>query len=157
MSAQGRARVTELPFEWFILLLRIIFIFLLYFFVFQVIRVISRELRTVADPGGARGYDVPHGTVRVEDPGKSNLYAGQVLELDPVTVIGRDRRATIPVEHSFVSSEHAQISWEEGQWWVADLRSTNGTYVNGSRITVSTALHPGDQIQVGDVTFRLLR
>jgi hypothetical protein len=150
--------VTELPFDWFILLLRIIFIFLLYFFVFQVIRVVSRELRAAAEPHPAgQRPDSFHGALRVEDPGKSNLYAGQLVELEPVTVIGRDRRATIPVEHSFVSAEHAQISWEEGQWWVADLRSTNGTYVNGSRITVSTALQPGDQIQVGDVTFRLIR
>ena len=150
--------MTELPFEWFILILRIVFIFLLYFFVFQVIRVISRELRAVADPGvPGHGSDYPRGALRVEDGGESNLYSGQVLDLEPVTVIGRDRRATISVEHSFVSAEHTQIAWEEGQWWASDLRSTNGTYINGSRINVSTALQSGDQIQVGDVTFRLLR
>lgn len=150
--------VNDLPFEWFILILRILFIALLYFFVFQVIRVISRELRTVADPGATGGdRDTVSGALRVEDPGKTNLYAGQIFELDPVTVIGRDRRATVPVEHSFVSSEHSQIAWEDGQWWASDLRSTNGTYVNGSRITIGTALQAGDEIQVGDVTFRLLR
>lgn len=150
--------VNDLPFEWFILILRILFIALLYFFVFQVIRVISREMRTIADPRAiGSDWDDVSGALRVEDPGKTNLYAGQVFELEPVSVIGRDRRATIPVEHSFVSSEHSQISWEEGQWWASDLRSTNGTYINGSRITVGTALQPGDQIQVGDVTFRLLR
>ena len=149
--------MTELPFEWFVLILRIVFIVLLYFFVFQVIRVISRELRTVADPGVSRndGYDVG-GALRVDDPGESNLYPGQIIELEPVSVIGRDRRATIVVDRSFVSSEHTQLSWQEGQWWVEDLRSTNGTYVNGSRINVSTALQPGDHIQIGDVTFRLL-
>ena len=150
-----------MPFEWFILILRIVFIALLYFFVFQVIRVISRELRAVADPGTAvtagSDWNEVSGALRVENPGNTNLYAGQVFELEPVTVIGRDRRATIPVEHSYVSSEHSQISWEEGRWWASDLRSTNGTYVNGSRITVSTAIQSGDRIQVGDVTFRLLQ
>lgn len=150
--------MNDLPFEWFILILRILFIALLYFFVFQVIRVISREMRTVADPGAVGSdWDDVSGALRVEDPGKTNLYAGQVFDLEPVSVIGRDRRATIPVEHSFVSSEHSQLAWEDGQWWASDLRSTNGTYVNGSRITVGTALQPGDEIQVGDVTFRLLR
>lgn len=149
--------VTELPFEWFVLILRIIFICLLYFFVFQVIRVISRELRSVADPGSmASQRDDVSGALRVEEPGKSNLYAGQIVELDPVSVIGRDRRATIVVEHSFVSAEHTQLSWEDGQWWASDLHSTNGTYVNGSRINVSTVIRPDDHIQVGDVTFRLL-
>ncbi len=150
--------ITDLPFEWFILILRIVFIALLYFFVFQVIRVISREMRAVADPAATgSSWGQVNGALRVEDPGKTSLYAGQIFELQPVSVIGRDRRATVPVEHSFVSSEHSQISWEEGQWWASDLNSTNGTYVNDSRISVSTALQPGDHIQVGDVTFRLLR
>lgn len=149
--------VTELPFEWFILILRVVLIFLLYFFVFQVIRVISRELRVVADSAAAGpAREEAYGALRVEDPGESNLYPGQVLELEPVTVIGRDRRATIPVEHPFVSAEHTQLAWEEGQWWASDLRSTNGTYVNGTRINVGTALIPGDHVQVGDVVFVLL-
>jgi hypothetical protein len=140
------------------LLLRIVFIFLLYFFVFQVIRVLSRELRQAATAGQQReSFSTPYGALRVEDPGESNLYNGQTIQLEPVSIIGRDRRATIPVEHSFVSSEHSQISWEGGQWWASDLRSTNGTYVNGAKINVSTALRPGDQIQVGDIVFRLVQ
>ena len=150
--------VTDVPFEWFVLTLRIVFIFLLYFFVFQVIRVMARELRVGAQqaiPTAPR--ERPVGALRVEDAGKSNLYQGQVFDLDPVSVIGRDRRATIPVDHSFVSSEHTQLAWEDGRWWASDLRSTNGTYVNGERITVSTALQPGDHIQIGDVNLRLIR
>ena len=140
------------------LLLRIVFIFLLYFFVFQVIRVLSRELRYAAGAQQRQeAYGSPYGALRVEDAGKSNLYTGQTIQLEPVSIIGRDRRATIPVEHSFVSNEHTQISWEGGQWWASDLRSTNGTYVNGDRINVSTALRPGDQIRVGDVVLRLVQ
>lgn len=147
-----------MPFEWFVLILRIVFIFLLYFFVFQVIRVMSRELRVSAGLATQTdGWTAPHGALRVEDPGKSNLYLGQILQLDPVTVIGRDRRATIPVEHSFVSAEHTQIAWEDGRWVASDLQSTNGTYVNGQRITVSTALQPDDVIHIGDVSLRMLR
>jgi pSer/pThr/pTyr-binding forkhead associated (FHA) protein len=150
--------MADMPFEWFVLILRIVFIFLLYFFVFQVIRVMSRELRVSAGQTTQDdGWSAPQGALRVEDPGNSNLYQGQILQLDPVSVIGRDRRATIPVEHSFISAEHTQIAWEAGQWFAADLRSTNGTYVNGQRISVSTALAPGDVIQVGDVSLRMLR
>jgi pSer/pThr/pTyr-binding forkhead associated (FHA) protein len=150
--------MTDMPFEWFVLMLRIVFIFLLYFFVFQVIRVMSRELRVSAGQATQHdGWTAPQGALRVEDPGKSNLHQGQILQLDPVSVIGRDRRATIPIEHSFVSAEHTQIAWEEGQWFASDLRSTNGTYVNGHRISVSTVLEPGDLIQIGDVSLRMLR
>lgn len=148
----------DVPFEWFILLLRVVFIFLLYFFVFQVVRVLTREMRFAAGAAepAQQEWNVPDGALTVDDPGKSNLIAGQRLPLDPVTIIGRDRRATIPIEHSFVSAEHTQLSWQGGQWWVSDLRSTNGTYVNGSRINVSTALQPGDEIRIGDVSLRLL-
>jgi hypothetical protein len=149
-----------MPFEWFMLLLRIVFIFLLYFFVFQVIRVLSREMKHAAGAAqvqGRQGPAAPYGALRVEEGGESNLYPGQMLALDPVSVIGRDRKATISIDHSFVSAEHTQISWEGGQWWASDLRSTNGTYVNGSRINVSTALQPGDQIQIGDVALRLVQ
>lgn len=149
-----------MPFEWFMLLLRIVFIFLLYFFVFQVIRVLARELRSAAGAAyahGQRGTANPYGALRVEESGDSNLLPGQVLALEPVSVIGRDRRATISIDHSFVSAEHTQISWEGGQWWASDLRSTNGTYINGSRINVSTALQPGDQIQIGDISLRLVQ
>lgn len=148
----------DMPFEWFILLLRVVFIFLLYFFVFQVVRVMTREMRFAAG-AGTQSVAVPPaaaGALSVEDPGKSNLYAGQILPLDPVTIIGRDRRATIPVEHSFISAEHTQLSWQGGQWWASDLRSTNGTWVNGSQISVSTAVQPGDEIRVGDVRLKLL-
>lgn len=149
--------VGELPFEWFVLLLRIVFIFLLYFFVYQVIRVISRELRTVA----AGGQGVAHaprvsGALVVVDPGDSQLHRGEVCALQPVTVIGRNPRATIVIDSSFVSSEHAQLTWDQDRWWVVDLRSTNGTMVNGSPIRAATGLRPGDEIQLGAIRLQLV-
>jgi hypothetical protein len=147
----------DMPFEWTVLLLRVIFIFLLYFFVFQVIRVISRELR-VAAGASARVADVPavHGAILVADPGDSNLHRGEVYDLEPVTVIGRHPRATIVIDSTFVSSEHLQLNWEQDRWWVTDLRSTNGTFVNGSQIRVPTGLRPGDVIELGAIRLQLV-
>ena len=147
----------DLPFEWTVLLLRAVFIFLLYFFVFQVNRVVSRELRVVA----SRGEVVHHvpdirGAILVADPGDSILRRGEVFELDPVSVIGRHPRATIVIDSTFVSSEHAQLNWEQERWWVTDLRSTNGTFVNGSQIRVPTGLRPGDMIELGAIRLQLV-
>jgi hypothetical protein len=149
--------VSELPFEWFVLLLRIVFIFLLYFFVYQVIRVISRELRAVAVDGEV-APSVPNvnGALLVADSGESNLRRGEVYDLEPVTVIGRHPRATIVVDSTFISSEHAQLSWEQDRWWVTDLRSTNGTFVNGTPIRVPTGIRPGDFVELGGVRFQLV-
>lgn len=150
--------VSDLPFEWFVLLLRIVFIFLLYFFVYQVIRVISRELRATASSNAAPVVTpAVRGALMVADPGEStNLRRGDVFDLEPVTVIGRHPRATIVVDSTFLSSEHAQLSWEQDRWWVSDLRSTNGTYVNGTQIRVPTGVRAGDFIEVGGVRFQLV-
>lgn len=147
----------DLPFEWTVLLLRIVFIFLLYFFVFQVIRVISRELRVAAGEGSRVEAGPPiQGAILVAEPGDSNLQRGDVYDLEPVTVIGRHPRATIVIDSTYVSSEHLQLNWENDRWWVTDLRSTNGTFVNGSQIRVPTGLRPGDVIELGAIRLQLV-
>ena len=149
--------VSELPFEWFVLLLRVVFIFLLYFFVYQVIRVVSRELRALATRGEpVAGVPAPIGALMVAEPGESNLRRGEVFDLEPVSVIGRHPRVTIHVESSFISSEHAQLSWEQDRWWVTDLRSTNGTFVNGTQIRVPTGIRTGDFVEIGGIRFQLV-
>jgi hypothetical protein len=149
--------LADLPFEWFVLLLRIVFVFLLYFFVYQVIRVISRELRVVASAGvqQTRGPTVS-GALMVIDPGNSDLRRGEIFDLEPVTVIGRNPNATIVVDGSFMSAEHAQVTWEQDHWWITDRRSTNGTFVNGTQIRVKTGLRPGDEVELGGVRFELV-
>ncbi len=70
---------TNLPFEWFILLLRILFVFLLYFFLFQIVRTIARELRAVSlATSGARpllAEEAPRSAARliVEDAQEAGL------------------------------------------------------------------------------------
>ena len=149
--------LAPLPFEWFVLILRVLFICLLYFFIFQVIRVISRELRLAAvQQSQQTNWSSIPGALLVDDPSDTPLRRGQKLALDPVTIIGRDRRATIQADGSFVSAEHAQLSWEHDRWWVSDLKSTNGTLVNGRAIAVPTSLSYGDYVDVGGVRFQLI-
>ena len=147
--------ISFLPFDWFVLLLRVVFIFLLYFFLFQVVRVILRELQTFAATSRpARGAE-PSGHLIVKGPGGSGLRLGARLDLDPVTVIGRHPRATIRIDDGFVSSEHAQITRNGDGWWVTDLGSTNGTLLNGNSVTVPMELRYGDVIEIGDVQLQM--
>ncbi|MCS7255776.1 MAG: FHA domain-containing protein [Thermomicrobium sp.] len=139
----------QLPFEWFVLLLRLVFAFLLYFFIFLIARITIRELAAVASTTGEGGG--PPGHLIVQSPGATGLRPGTRLPLDPVTVIGRHPSCTIRLDDSFVSTEHAQLTWEHGRWWITDLKSTNGTRVNGRPITAPTGLRYGDVIELGDV------
>lgn len=148
--------IESLPFEWFILLLRLLFIFLIYFFLFQVVRVVLRELQTYSQQQqSAPVVSEPTGHLIVKESGNSGFRSGTRFELEPVSVIGRHPRATILIDDGYVSSEHAQLSWSDGRWWITDLDSTNGTLVNGREVRVPTGLRYGDMIEIGDLQLQL--
>lgn len=70
-------------------------------------------------------------------------------QLDPGRyVVGRGQKADISLSSPLVSREHAVIAFEEGAWWLTDLKSPNGIYVNGSRVT-RRRLSSGDRIELG--------
>jgi pSer/pThr/pTyr-binding forkhead associated (FHA) protein len=148
--------ISSLPFEWFVLLLRLLFVFLLYFFVFQVIRVMLREMQLFAATESDSPASDPAGHLLVKKTRASGLRSGERIALEPVTVIGRHPRATIVLDDAFVSSEHAQLSWSDGRWWVTDLDSTNGTLVNGRDVAVPTGLRFGDVIDIGENSLQLV-
>lgn len=80
---------------------------------------------------------------------------GAVFPLLPLTSLGRAPTNTIRVEDSFISGEHAVITLRDGQWWLEDRGSSNGTMLNGYRIEESVVLSAGDVIGLGQAAFRL--
>lgn len=75
------------------------------------------------------------------------------LGTEPV-VIGRLADCDVILDDSNLSRRHAEISFKAGEYVVADLGSTNGTKVNGTRIDRPCILHPGDVITVGLYSLR---
>jgi EAL domain-containing protein (putative c-di-GMP-specific phosphodiesterase class I) len=69
--------------------------------------------------------------------------------------MGRKPDISLPIPRSTVSSQHAEIFVREGNLWIRDLKSTNGTYVNGKPVLSEEKLSAGDLIQLADVAFRL--
>lgn len=67
-------------------------------------------------------------------------------------LIGRSSEA-LPIDDNAVSRRHAELTPDEGVWYIRDLESQNGTYVNGTRIAGRTRLRPGDQIRAGQTLF----
>ena len=81
-------------------------------------------------------------------------YLGQVFPIHGAAVIGRDASNPIPLDRDTTASRrHAQISDQGGVFLIQDLGSSNGTYVNGAKIT-ETQLSPGDEIAIGGTRFR---
>jgi hypothetical protein len=133
-------------------LLRFLFLGLLYLFLFAVVRVLVRDLRAAArEPGTELGRLHVLASPEGEPP------PGAVFGLDAVTTIGRDVNNAIVVEDQFASAAHAVLTFRGRTWYVEDLTSTNGTYVNGSRIEGLAPIGFGDEIQIGQVRVRLER
>lgn len=75
--------------------------------------------------------------------------------LETITSLGRSEVNTIQVNDHTVSSEHALITFREGHWWLEDLRSRNGTTLNGQLLSSAAVLTNGDLIGIGDELFRV--
>jgi hypothetical protein len=68
-------------------------------------------------------------------------------------VVGRQPGCQIQINNNNISRQHARITNANGQWMVEDLNSSNGTYVNGQRITGSYPIRPGDRLGLGKYEF----
>src|SRR5262245_52603896 len=132
--------------------LRLLFLGLLYAFLWAVVRVLLRDLRAAArEPGAALGR-----LVVLSSP-SGEPAVGSTFNLDAVTTLGRDVNNAIVLEDDFVSTTHATLTFRGRAWYVEDTGSTNGTYVNGTRIEGLAPLAFGDELQLGQVRFRLDR
>ncbi|WP_327326704.1 FHA domain-containing protein [Streptomyces sp. NBC_01210] len=69
--------------------------------------------------------------------------------------IGRDPANGLRLSHDTVSRLHAELSRQGSLWILRDLGSTNGTTVNGRRVTGSVVVHDGDMVGFGRMSFRL--
>jgi hypothetical protein len=132
--------------------LRLLFLGLLYLFLYAVVRVLLRDLRAAArEPVAELGR-----LVVVESP-SGEPAPGSAFRLDAVTGLGRDVNNAIVLDDDFVSANHAVLTYRGRAWYLEDLGSTNGTFVNGSQIEGLVPVAFGDVIQLGPVRLRLER
>lgn len=78
------------------------------------------------------------------------------LGRDEIT-IGRSSDSAIIIRDDYTSTHHARLMLWNGRWMIQDLDSTNGTFLNGSRVTVPTPIPLGATVKVGATTFELRR
>ena len=79
---------------------------------------------------------------------------GSTYSLATEITLGRGTQCTISLaDDTYASQLHTRVFHRSGQVWVDDLGSTNGTHVNGQRITRPVAVTKGDRIQVGSTIF----
>jgi len=66
-------------------------------------------------------------------------------------IIGRDPSVDFSIGNETISLRHCKIRYHQKQWWVEDLKSTNGTYLNNDPVTIETILANADQLRLGKI------
>jgi hypothetical protein len=153
-------------YESVLLILKIAFLVLLYLFVWRVVRTAGRDMRLPQESfilrpgqggaltGGAIGQAVHSGRLVVM--ASPVLEEGQEFSLDSSAVtVGRASQNVVAIDgDEFASARHARIEPRRDGVWVADLGSTNGTFVNGIRIDRPRKLVTGDVVRAGETELR---
>jgi pSer/pThr/pTyr-binding forkhead associated (FHA) protein len=78
-----------------------------------------------------------------------------VVILNPNAIIGRDDNADVQIQDSAVSSKQARLFFRQNQWWIEDLNSTNGTYLNRVRLMQSAVLMDHDILGCGSTQLEI--
>lgn len=146
------------------------FLVLLWIFVFTVVGVIRRDLfaggrssRLVATPrgiGGATGLTRPakvkRGRAAHQLVVTAGALAGTRITLGESTItIGRAEDSTLVITDDYASARHARLVPRSGQWFIEDLGSTNGTYLDRTKVTAPIPVPLGVPIRIGRTSVEL--
>ena len=155
--------------EQLLTVLKICLLILLYLFFLRVLRAVWAEVTPpkvaapvpqqavvqpkprAKPPRSSRKEPVPT-QLTVVDPADR---AGAEFPVGPELTIGRSSGCTIVLDEQYVSQVHTRIFQREGQVFVEDLGSTNGTWVNGVRSVGQMPARVGDRVQIGNVIMEL--
>ncbi|MBP2644819.1 MAG: fhaB 14, partial [Firmicutes bacterium] len=137
-------------------------IVLLYYFMFRLLKAIYREFYVVSPnfsvsvPLIQETEGAEQAKLIVVNHGESKLKRTEFKIEDSVS-IGRGDNNAIVVDETFVSHEHACITRYKHEFWLSDLTSTNGTFLNNQRVQEDVKLKSGDIITIGSASFRFER
>jgi hypothetical protein len=140
---------------------------LLYLFFLRVLRAVWTEVNApraaqtvAAAPSGRRGR-----ARRPPRPSRSNHPQLKVLEpaglrgrafpLDEEITLGRAAGCQVPLDDAYASQVHARVFERDGHWYVEDLGSTNGTYLNRRRVAGPMVIKRHDRLQIGNTVLEL--
>lgn len=134
-----------------------LFIGLIYLGLFIILIAVRQEMKLRLG-GGPLPVAAP-GRLRIKDPGSDpRLKAGGIFLLQNETSIGADPNNDLILDDRYVSNHHARLRWDGANWWLEDLGSKNGTFVQDRQAApnVEQIVPFGAVIRVGGLVFDLL-
>ena len=147
-----------------LLALKIAFLVLLYLFIWRIVRSAAKDVRApqesmIISPQQSSGLlpaPAPREIGRLVVLESPALDDGEIYALDskPLTVgRGSNNDLTLAADE-YASGRHARFEMRRDGVWLEDIGSTNGTYVNGIRVTRERRLAPGDVVRIGETDLR---
>jgi hypothetical protein len=137
-------------------LLELCLLALVWLFFLRVLRAVWTEVRgpavvasrPAASPGRRPTPGRRRGTPRlvVVEPKERK---GRTYDLRDEQTVGRAAGCQITLDDTYISQLHARVFSKDGGWYVEDLGSTNGTYLNSKRVSGALALKRGDRVKIG--------
>lgn len=144
-------------------ILKVVFLALLYLFIARAVRVIYLDLvgprvpkaraQQSTPPAARKRRGQAKSLVVTEAEGAARTYP---IALEPIS-IGRADACQVVLADTYASQMHARVFPKDGTWFVEDLGSTNGTYLNRAKVTAPSEVGPGDEIRIGKTTLELRR
>lgn len=130
-----------------ILALRVIMTAALYSFLIWALFTLWRDLKRQNELLTARL--APSLTLVSQESGQKYHFTRSVIR------IGRDLACDCCLEDKTISMQHARLSFHHSQWWLEDLGSTNGTFLNQEPVNAPVVVTQGDQIRLGQIILRI--
>lgn len=125
-----------------VFILRVLLAVFLYGFLIWALYTLWRELKARQILSVQKVPSISFKLLESEDSPAQVFSVAQV-------VVGRDPTCEICIQNDLVSAQHAKFSYHHNQWWVEDLQSTNGTFLNDERVYTPTVLMGGDEVRCG--------
>lgn len=133
--------------------LRILLVALLYGFLGYAIYILMRDLQQQGELLASR--QPPPITLTNLDHDLMTTHAEARQYAKPVIILGREANCDFSVDDQTVSLHHARLAYRKQQWWLEDLASTNGTYLNGEAINTPVVITHGDEVRLGTMGVRI--
>ncbi|GIM28228.1 FHA domain-containing protein [Clostridium polyendosporum] len=133
----------------------VIFIIILYAIIYYSLKIMYKDVKG----GGRKKVSTgrrAHGLEVLESGENKSLKIGSIIPVRTTITLGRKEDNSIVLHDQFVSGYHAKLYVRNNEFFLEDLESTNGTFINKQRISGRVRLKIEDEIRLGSTIFKVI-
>ncbi|WP_315111144.1 FHA domain-containing protein [Clostridium intestinale] len=135
----------------------ILFIVVLYIIIYYALKIMYKDVKGGNRTKGSSNKEkLAYGLEVVSEGQNSNLKKGSLIHVRNTVTIGRKDDNSIILSDTFVSGNHAKLYVRNNEFYLEDLDSTNGTYINNQKLQGRMKLKMNDEIKIGTVVFKVM-